>query len=517
MLVKEISFKRCFVNGKKSGVASYDNQTSLLLFFGSALGAGDLNPVELQKEVAAAGGSLSLHQFNNAWRLSSGDEKGIKEIISNAVIDWEGSEEYEARKAAARGSRGGSSTSSTATTSTAASAATATKKEDDVITEYIAPDPSELVSLGKLFAVLPIQKDVEQYGKEFATSLVNETDAPQWSANMLTFAVVPGLKDAISEYEKIIRIGVEYWKSEKVRLQKEKEEKEKKEREEKERKEKEAAAALEAARNGKTLVTLADGSSVGVTGRVHREFAKIFQLQKLGRNVYAYGPAGTGKSVLASQLCEAWGLDFYPFGKIDDIYTTLLGNPDVNGNYVESPFYKAYTKGGFAFFDEIDASDPSAVTWLNGAIENGFATFPVVGRVDMHPNFRCFAAGNTIGLGADCDYTGRNQLDQAFRRRFAFVLVDYDPEIDALNAAGDKDLLNFVLAVRKAVKSSGVSLVVSSAEIKWLKKSDGLFSKAQNLEYNLFKGLDKTNLNSILGAYDGPVNEWFEAFKELAA
>lgn len=102
----EINFKRCFINGKKSGVANYSDGSARVLFFCRSLGSGD-GSIDAVKS-----SGVSAHQFNNAYLIPTADAAGVGSVLPGAVIDWEGSAEYAARVIAAVGSRGGSSSAS---------------------------------------------------------------------------------------------------------------------------------------------------------------------------------------------------------------------------------------------------------------------------------------------------------------------------------------------------------------------------------------------------------------------
>lgn len=262
-------------------------------------------------------------------------------------------------------------------------------------------------------------------------------------------------------------------------------------------------------------VIMPTGETREITGRKHPQLDAVVNLTNMGRNVYAYGPAGSGKSVAAKQLADALGVDFYPTQKIDD-QIALTGFIDAGGTYHATAFSNAFTKGGLFFADEIDLSDNNAVGWLLGALENGICELPGLGVVTAHPNFYCMAAGNTNGTGATAEYCAANVQTPAFRARFAFVPVGYAPEIEEANAGGDMELLQFCRELRAAAAESGVSLVVSPREIKWLHKCDGIFTPADNLSYNLFKGLDVDQL-AMLSAKVSAGNKWAEALKTLAA
>ena len=506
--MKEIKFVRCFVNGKKSGVASYSDGSARVLFFSQSLGAG----VGVD-DLRAAG--VSLHQFNNCWVIPSADAAGVASVMSGAVVEWEGSKEYQARAAAAVGSRGGSASGAPAAAAPAAGASSAAAAPA-VGGSFVCPSVDDCPAVVDVLRMMPaLRPEYETAGKEFAAALVSgASDDLEISATEIinqASGFAPAVGDALKIYGGVIRGAWSAW-CEAERKRKEEEERRAKEEEEK-RLAAEAAAA--AAANGKTLVTLPDGSTVAVDGKAHAEFGAVCQLVKRGRNVYLYGPAGTGKTYLCKQIADALGLAFYSDQKISNDFQ-LTGFVDASGKFQETELYRAVVGGGVYMLDEFDASDECAAVVLNTALANGYMTFPGVGRVELHKDFHAIACGNTIGRGASSDYTGRNCLDAATLDRFVIRPVGYDPEIELKKANGDKELVNFIHAVRAAVESCGVSLVVSMRAIENIAAVSDCFTASECLSMGLFKGLEKDQIKLIAGAVSGR-GKWFDALKELAA
>ena len=495
--MKEVSFRRCFVNGKKSGVASYDNGECRVLFFSTALGAG----VGVD-DLRDAG--VSLHQFNNSVVVPSADAAGIQAVIPGAVVDWEGSKEFQARAAAAAGTRpgGGNNTG---------------KKSDNAETVpavpvVAGPDAFQVPSLESCPALFdlvknmaPVVDSLNKWAASCSTALLSGVDAVTAPACIDQLAAfMPGVVDAFKAYETIIANAVNEYReklaaAEAARVAAEKA----------------AAAAAAAAANGKKLVTLPDGSTVEVAGGVHAEFGRVCQLLKRDRNVYLYGPAGTGKTYLCKQVADALGLPFFMTQKISNDFQ-LTGFVDASGKFQETALYQAATVGGVFMLDEFDASDECAGVVLNTIGANRYMDFPGVGRVECHKDFRIIACGNTIGRGADSDYTGRNPLDAATLDRFVTVPVGYDPEIELKKANGDKELVEFIHAVRAAVKTCGVSLVVSMRAIENIAAVCDYFPASECLEMGLLKGLEKDQIALIANECKGS-NKWFKALKALAA
>ena len=173
-----------------------------------------------------------------------------------------------------------------------------------------------------------------------------------------------------------------------------------------------------------------DGETVEIKGLNHRIFPWVLELIGRGLNVYLCGPSGSGKTTLAKRTAEALKLPFYYTGAILQKYE-LLGYMDANGNYICTSFYECYKHGGLYLWDEIDASNPGALVAFNAALENGLLAAPNGEMVEIHPDFKCIAAANTIGKGSTQKHAGRQPIDGAVTERYAFVQMDYDWTLSA--------------------------------------------------------------------------------------
>jgi len=243
---------------------------------------------------------------------------------------------------------------------------------------------------------------------------------------------------------------------------------------------------------------------------LHEKFETILNFVANDEPVYLAGKAGTGKNVICKQVAKALGLDFYFSNAITQEYK-LTGFTDANGNYHETQFYKAFKYGGLFMLDEIDASIPDALIILNCAIANRYFDFPhgkdsngneVGGYTEAHPNFRVISAGNTYGLGADYDYTGRNQLDMASLDRFAMVKVDYDVNIELALANNDMELVNFCRKLRARAEQSGIRLLVSYRTIKRIATMESRLGLAETLTTCLYKGMNKDDIITLISGLE---------------
>lgn len=178
-----------------------------------------------------------------------------------------------------------------------------------------------------------------------------------------------------------------------------------------------------------------DGSEHVIEGHVHPKFPMLLKIMSARMasgfhpNVMIYGPTGSGKTHAVHAACKALGIDFETNGALTMDYQ-VLGYDDANGKYHDTAFFRAYGKPCGYLFDEADASENSPCLAISGALANGQQTFPC-GTIERHPDSRMIAACNTLALGPDGKFTGRNRLDAAFRSRFPIRLYwGYDEELE---------------------------------------------------------------------------------------
>lgn len=246
-----------------------------------------------------------------------------------------------------------------------------------------------------------------------------------------------------------------------------------------------------------------------IEGITHEKFDQILSLVYNNIPVYLSGPAGAGKNVICKQVAQGLGLDFYFTNAVTQEYK-ITGFVDANGNYQDTQFFNAFTKGGIFFLDEMDASIPEVLIILNAAIANRYFDFPKHGKVEAHENFRVIAAGNTLGTGANSDYTGRYCLDRASLDRFALINVDYSQKIENAITENDTDLINFCHAFRKITETSGIQCLFSYRSLERIHKlvQQKEMTLQEIYDISLLKGLDKDDVNIIkaeLGKLDDKI------------
>lgn len=249
------------------------------------------------------------------------------------------------------------------------------------------------------------------------------------------------------------------------------------------------------AQAGPAMITIKTESATRtVAGRKHAQFETLLRVISTRvdgnrRHAWVTGPMGSGKSTLNRQVAEAAGLDFYSCGSIASKYE-LIGfipaNGDTKALTLRTPLRNAYEFGGVFSFDDVDGSDPKALTAFLGALDGQKNYMFPDGMVTRHVDFACIASANTWGTGATAEYVGRNKVDAAFLSRFAArILVDYDEQLerDLVGEAGAK-WSAYVQALRKVVAELGLKIPVTPRHT-----IDGHALMAGGMDHDLVKDL----------------------------
>lgn len=217
------------------------------------------------------------------------------------------------------------------------------------------------------------------------------------------------------------------------------------------------------------------GAHRTIDGVHHAMAPKVIKLAGQNLNVMMVGPAGCGKTVLASSVARAFERPLTVISCSAGMSEAqLLGRLLPLGaggafQYVESPFVKAFMGGGVILLDEIDASDANLFLVVNAALANGAveiearAASALPTLVTRHPQTIVLAAANTWGSGADTQYMGRGALDASTLDRFYRLAVDYDPVLERL--LGAQATVDCVHSIREKARNAKLRRVVSTRMI----------------------------------------------------
>lgn len=250
----------------------------------------------------------------------------------------------------------------------------------------------------------------------------------------------------------------------------------------------------------KKEITIINAESKKISTDIyHKMFNPILNFVANNIPVYLAGPAGSGKNVLAEQVAKALNCGFYYQGPVTSVFD-LLGYQDANGVYHDTPCSLAVKNGGILFKDEMDADVPEAVVAINSLLANGYINYPGIGFIKAHKDFRCIAAGNTLGRGASYDYVARNQLDAATLDRFAMIEVDYDRNIETAISGNNLDLVDFIESFRKGCAVYDIHCLATYRAISRITTMEQVMPNRldQILKTCLLKGLDVDTLNTLV-------------------
>ena len=293
------------------------------------------------------------------------------------------------------------------------------------------------------------------------------------------------------------------------------------EQERKEREEREAAerAAAEAERERIEREKIAAAKAAEEAKRKDKAFHPMFDTIKTilslgGDAVYAYGPAGTGKTHMAVQLAEEFGLTMTSNGCIYQPYE-LVGFVDANGNYHETPFVRSLRGGGVHLFDEFERSIQQATVICNSVLANGFIDLPNGERVNVHPDFHLFACGNTNGEGATEDYGTAQKFEASTLDRFTTIEVNYDEAVEMKLAYGDKEMVEFIHAMRAAIAECRYKHPLTYRAYNRLVKFMGVFELPKAIELAIVRTMKKDDLRIVCSNLNCH-NKYAEALKHVA-
>ena len=248
-------------------------------------------------------------------------------------------------------------------------------------------------------------------------------------------------------------------------------------------------------------------------------FKTILELASQRVHVMMVGPTGSGKTFLAERVAEAFNLDFAAIScsagmSESKLEGSLLPTGKAGAfEYWPSTFVQMYEEGGVFLLDEVDASDPNTLTFINAALAGDH--FFVEKRFDnpevvRHPDFICLAAANTWGQGADAEYVGREQLDAATLNRFAvgMVEVDYDREVERsiieenIEEEATRDaFIKFCWTAREACTNHNIRRAVSTRFMKELSVMVNAYKwNRDKWEEQLFRGWSRTEVGKVRDA-----------------
>jgi energy-coupling factor transporter ATP-binding protein EcfA2 len=204
----------------------------------------------------------------------------------------------------------------------------------------------------------------------------------------------------------------------------------------------------------------------------HAMFGYVLLLAEARQPIFLVGPKGTGKSTLLSQLADYLEMPYGETAMSPGITRgDLLGRYTGSGmaqsqllagilnsipsdsdeltewkdeivdayrtgtlsGFIPAEFDTIYGQGGVFNFEEMDSADAGMLLVLNNALAGDKLYNSVKGAfVNRSRNFIATACANTLGLGANRQYTGREKLDAATLDRWNMgrVRIELDTRLE---------------------------------------------------------------------------------------
>lgn len=205
--------------------------------------------------------------------------------------------------------------------------------------------------------------------------------------------------------------------------------------------------------------------------------AKLVKYLKWGRPAIAIvGPTGNGKTTATEETLKALGAEFIAISCNDQLTPLDLvgGRTIVNGSeaWVDGPVTRAFREGKAIVLDEADTLDPRTAMCLQNVLQDAGADGKA--RYINTPEGRVYPAGacpvilcmNTVGSGANRQYSGRNALDLAMLDRLSFIQTGYENEIDIIAKRGyggaiAKRVVEWAEKTRQKIDASGLRVSLS--------------------------------------------------------
>ena len=200
-------------------------------------------------------------------------------------------------------------------------------------------------------------------------------------------------------------------------------------------------------------------------GIQHYLFPKLVRYLSYGKIPFLVGPAGSGKTAACQAAAKALDLSFeYLSINQQTSQPQIMGYNAADGRYIETGFYRIYTKGGLWLGDELDGGLPGIIKVINAPIENGMASFGS-SMYDMHEDTHFVFAANTYGKGADGMYVGANQLDGSTLNRFVTMEWEYDWNL-ASHICQNEEIVGYIRKLHEIASDLKLKVIIGMRDAK---------------------------------------------------
>lgn len=203
---------------------------------------------------------------------------------------------------------------------------------------------------------------------------------------------------------------------------------------------------------------------------------------------YLWGLSGNGKSFIIKQVASLLGITLTKAGKITEPHS-VLGYNDSQGKFRTTPTFMATLYGYLLSLDEFNNIDSDAQVVLNdiysellNKLEDPDSVCRVIFgmdiSIDIHPNFRMIAAGNTSILMENSSFYAHIKMDkcvkidESVQKKITPIYIDYDDGIEERILGSYPGWYKFLIKFRTFCKkySFGTEEIPTIRDVAFLKK-----------------------------------------------
>lgn len=221
------------------------------------------------------------------------------------------------------------------------------------------------------------------------------------------------------------------------------------------------------------------------------------------KNLWIYGEAGLGKSVIVECVADKLSLDFYTMSLSAQTTTNrLVGFLDANSNYKPTPLRKAYENGGLICLEECDTVNAGVLAEINNLLSQDIYSFPDK-TINKHPDFKLVCCANSSGRNTDLKYIKSQNMDASTMDRYVYIKVDLDEDL-AKALTDNEDWYNRVMKFREIIPTVcdneivvGMRAMLDGADLL-----EAGFSQSEVEDMVIYKGIDEDVVDVIKSKMD---------------
>ena len=206
-------------------------------------------------------------------------------------------------------------------------------------------------------------------------------------------------------------------------------------------------------------------------------FDAVYACVKAGLQVFLSGPAGCGKSRLATEIAEVMKCSFFTMSMTGGMrYAQVFGGTQITDGkteWIPGELLQQIQQPGLVLIDEILSADPEVVLGLNGPLEKSVRAIQTpIGKIQVHDKCVFIAAANTVGRQVSRQYTGAQRHDDSLLDRFITFRMGYDQEVERFlvsNSGVSSEVSNYMrgklTALRMKIKEHNIPFDASTRRL----------------------------------------------------